>query len=303
MEILNEWLNDLPQQFQSKKNIEILISAFAKQMYEIQKVYRQLDLQTDLDSAVGINLDMVGDIAVLTRKEAHNVLRTAQDIKINDDIYRKVLLWKLIKNTCDCTYTDIMKSMSLLWNTDNVSYVEDPLRPATIYIKMPTINTDEMDPIVGRILSIKPAGVALIYALGYLIEVNISGIEKVILLSVLLHITLCNTYNQSISKIMFGIVKVLCEEDSIVVLKFVIQQFIVEILGNNYITMLTSILFKKYVSNVYNISLNYEMAEDYEKFMVSAVFKKNVWYLDGSYTLNGDRYLDGKITEEVLEDV
>ena len=47
MDILNAWLDDLPQQFQGKELIEGLISAFAKQLEEIQgysknSTYRQI---------------------------------------------------------------------------------------------------------------------------------------------------------------------------------------------------------------------------------------------------------------------
>ena len=70
MGILDKWLDDLPQQFQGKKHIEDLISVFAKQMEDLHRVFKQLDAETDLESAVGANLDMVGDIVTLTRKEA-----------------------------------------------------------------------------------------------------------------------------------------------------------------------------------------------------------------------------------------
>ena len=69
MDILDKWLDDLPQQFQGKKYIEALISVFAKQLEDLYKVFEQLDTETDLDSAVGMNLDMVGDIVTLTRKK------------------------------------------------------------------------------------------------------------------------------------------------------------------------------------------------------------------------------------------
>ena len=62
VDILDKWLDDLPQQFQGKKYIEALISVFAKQLEDLYKVFEQLDTETDLDSAVGMNLDMVGDI-------------------------------------------------------------------------------------------------------------------------------------------------------------------------------------------------------------------------------------------------
>jgi len=55
VDILDKWLDDLPQQFQGKKYIEALISVFAKQLEDLYKVFKQLDAETDLDSAVGMN--------------------------------------------------------------------------------------------------------------------------------------------------------------------------------------------------------------------------------------------------------
>lgn len=70
MKIVDNWLNDLPQQFLEKKNIEALIRAFSKQLQELQQVFDDLENLTDLDTATGQNLDMVGTIIPLSRKEA-----------------------------------------------------------------------------------------------------------------------------------------------------------------------------------------------------------------------------------------
>ena len=65
--ILDSWLEDIPQQFRSKKNIGVLIRAFARQMDELQVVFDDLRTKRDIDTAEGKNLDRVGDIVVLTR--------------------------------------------------------------------------------------------------------------------------------------------------------------------------------------------------------------------------------------------
>ena len=62
MQITDVWLGDLPQQFQGKKKIEILIRAFARQMEEIEAVLADINSMTDISTADGINLDYVGDI-------------------------------------------------------------------------------------------------------------------------------------------------------------------------------------------------------------------------------------------------
>jgi hypothetical protein len=136
---------------------------------------------TDLDSASGKNLDMVGDIVTLTRKDAHIIIRTAESAVITDEIYRQVLRYKTISNSCDCTYYDIMDSINLLWDTDNIKYVEPRDRPATVLLTMPVTSLDSIDPSVGRVLAIKPAGVAMIYTIGYWTIIPLAQYERFVL--------------------------------------------------------------------------------------------------------------------------
>ena len=70
MKVLDNWLNDIPYQFQNKKNIEVLIKAFSRQLSELEDVFISLNLNTDILSAKGKNLDMIGDIINLSRIEA-----------------------------------------------------------------------------------------------------------------------------------------------------------------------------------------------------------------------------------------
>ena len=168
MDILNAWLEDLPQQFQGKEFIDGLISAFAKQLEEIQSVFDELDLQTDLDSAIGKNLDNVGTIVNLTRKDAGLLLKKINPNEIDDNMYRAALKYKVLKNTCECTYYDIVNSIRYLWGVDYLVYTEPENRPATILIKMPLFDAENSDPAAARILVFKPAGVAFFYHIGYL---------------------------------------------------------------------------------------------------------------------------------------
>lgn len=167
MQIVDSWLQDMPQQFQGLPRIEALITAFARQLQEIQNVVDDLEKLTDIDTATGQNLDMVGNIVSLTRKEATSIIRQASDDVLTDDMYRKALRYKLLKNSSECTYEDIMKAVSLLWDTSSISYKEPEDRPATVLLSLPAVSLDAIDPAVGRVLAIKAAGVWISYTVSY----------------------------------------------------------------------------------------------------------------------------------------
>lgn len=169
MKILEAWLKDMPQQFSGKKNIGVLVGAFARQMQELVQVFDDLDTKLDIDKACGQNLDYVGTIVSLSRKEAGILAGIGvEEPVISDERYRQFLKYKLLRNTNDCTYYDIMQSIEILWKADNIRYFEDPQRPATILIRLQTMSIDaEIDPLVGKVTAIKPAGVALIYTINY----------------------------------------------------------------------------------------------------------------------------------------
>ena len=177
--VADKWLRELPQQFQDKRKIEVLIRAFGRQIDEVLEVFDQLKTETTFDRAVGQNLDYIGDIMATTRKDAQKILMAANNTEITDEVYRKVLTYKALQNSCDCTYYDIMESINLLWDTDNIKYVEDPERPASIYIELPEANLDGMDPAIGRVLAIRPGGVSMVYSVAYADVVNIGASEKV----------------------------------------------------------------------------------------------------------------------------
>jgi len=162
VDILNAWLDDLPQQFQGKELIEGLISAFAKQLEEIQGVFKELDLQTDLESAVGKNLDMVGDIVTLTRKEA-GVLAgiDVEDPVISDERYRQFLKYQMLVNTNECTYNDLMDGLALLWDVSPIYYKEDPALPAVIILTMPFLTPGGKVVTLGEVPMVKSAGVRI----------------------------------------------------------------------------------------------------------------------------------------------
>ncbi len=131
---------DLVEQFRGKANIEALVEVIGAQFQQVYDFYDQLRYNRDVYTAVGKNLDGVGDIAVLTRMEAAQLAGDPIPFEvIDDERYRQYLIYKILKNTCDCTYPDIIKAFRMFWDRP-LYYTEDPAYPATMIF-----DTGEMD--------------------------------------------------------------------------------------------------------------------------------------------------------------
>ena len=182
MQIADIWLRDLPQQFQSKHNIEVLIKAFSKQMQELDKVFQDLNTMTDIDDAVGQNLDYVGTIIPLTRKEAGELAGIGvTDPVISDDRYRQFLHYQNLVNTNECTYYDLMEGLALLWDVSPIYYIEDPDMPATIILTMPFLKPGGEVVRLGEVPMVKPAGVRIEfeYLIRYAVETLVRWVYSV----------------------------------------------------------------------------------------------------------------------------
>lgn len=125
--------DDLLEQFKGRPKIDDLLQVIGHQFNDVFRFYEQIRTETDIDNAVGQQLDGIGDIVVLSRSDAGKLL-TGQDATSNpdDETYRRFLIYKILKNTCDCTYPDIMKAIGMFWKGPPLRYSEDPNKPATI---------------------------------------------------------------------------------------------------------------------------------------------------------------------------
>lgn len=131
---------ELVEQFRDKPNIEALMEVIGIELQAVHDFYQQLRDERSVDTAVGKQLDGVGDIAVLTRKEAGQLSGNPIPIEvIPDELYRQYLIYKILKNTCDCTYPNIIKAFRMFWDRP-LYYTEDPEQPATMIF-----DTGEMD--------------------------------------------------------------------------------------------------------------------------------------------------------------
>ena len=108
---------DTIEQFRGKPNIQVLHDALARQLQDLFDFFLQLKTGRSLSDAVGAQLDGVGDIVVLSRREAGDLASYAgRGGETDDETYRKFLVYKVLKNTCDCTYPDIIKAFRMFWD-------------------------------------------------------------------------------------------------------------------------------------------------------------------------------------------
>lgn len=152
---------DLVEQFRGKANIEALMEVVGIQLQEVFDFYEQLRTERSVDTAVGKQLDGVGDIAVMTRKEAGQLAGNPIPFEvIDDDTYRQYLIYKILKNTCDCTYPDIIKAFRMFWDRP-LYYTEDPEQPATMIFDTGELPGDVDTTPLFRTPLIRAAGVTL----------------------------------------------------------------------------------------------------------------------------------------------
>lgn len=131
---------DLVEQFRDQPNIEALAAVIARQLQDVFVFYEQLRLERDVNSAVGKQLDGIGDIVDLSRSDAGLLAGNPipHDV-IDDEKYRRLLIYKILKNTTHTTYPDIIKAFKMFWDRP-LYYTEDPSQPATMIF-----DTGEMD--------------------------------------------------------------------------------------------------------------------------------------------------------------
>lgn len=123
---------DLVEQFRDQPNIEALVDVIARQLQDVYSFYEQLRTERDIRTSVGKQLDGIGDIVDLSRKEAGLLAGDPIPIEvIEDDQYRKFLIYKILKNTTHTTYPDIIKAFKMFWDRP-LYYTEDPEQPATM---------------------------------------------------------------------------------------------------------------------------------------------------------------------------
>ena len=154
--------DDLVEQFKGKPVIDALMEAVGDELNEVRQFYEDLRDKRNIQTAVGKQLDGIGDNAVLTRLEAGALACAKESVYVlDDDAYRTYLIYKIWKNTNNCTYYDIIRAFKMFWDKP-LHYREDPAIPATMIFETDAL-TPEAD--VSKLLNapfIKAAGVAIL---------------------------------------------------------------------------------------------------------------------------------------------
>ena len=169
--------DDLAEQFKDMPTIEALNRAIGRQLNEVRQYFEDLRDKRGIDTAVGKQLDGVGDIVVLSRLEAGELACINESaFVLDDEDYRAYLKFKVLKNTNACTYYDLIKGLAMLWNMSPIYYHEDPAFPATIILTMPAMRPGGGLIEVGKVPTIRPAGVQVQFQ--YLIRVVVETIAR-----------------------------------------------------------------------------------------------------------------------------
>ncbi len=184
MNEINSIISDLLEQFKGKTNIEALCEVFDKQIKELTDTFDRIQYETSLDTAVGKQLDRIGEIVGLTRAEAALLCGDKISFVMDDETYRKYLKYEAYRGSNSCTYYDLINALKMVWgDTGEIRYSEDAEFPATIILDLSTGNDETLH--LGDIPPIKPAGVSIEYKTGlarkiritHNINYYISGIE------------------------------------------------------------------------------------------------------------------------------
>lgn len=169
---VGDLLNLIPSQFQKAEKIVSILIAMARQFDELAMVYKIVNVVTDIDTAVGSNLDRVGEIVSLSRTEAFEILNRASNVALDDGTYRKTLKFGIIQNNTNGCYADVIKGLRLLWEGVDTSYSESYEDPATFRIVLNRLNIDNEDPSNNVPLIIKSAGVQTTLSATFLTETD-----------------------------------------------------------------------------------------------------------------------------------
>lgn len=160
--IVESFLEKLPEQFKRKKNIEVLIRAFAEELETVGKTLHELETLRSIKTAVGKQLDRAGEIVVLTRAESSGYAGIIDFNVIDDERYRLFLMYKALRNANTCTFPELVEVCRLLYNMKLLYYREFNDHPAHFQLMVGADFEDWMlKMLYNTSLTVKPGGVSV----------------------------------------------------------------------------------------------------------------------------------------------
>lgn len=116
--------HDMPAQFKDRKNIGVMLGALGKQLDDLREFFESLLIRFDLNALSGNQLDLIGDIVVLSRKEAGLLMGDISGVDIlSDEEYRIMLMYKMLLNTSTCTYQDLINGIQYFLDPGEISEI------------------------------------------------------------------------------------------------------------------------------------------------------------------------------------
>lgn len=153
--------DDLVEQFKEKPVIDALNSAIGEQLNDVRRFFEDLRDLRGIQTSTGQQLDGVGDIVVLSRLEAGALACINESVYVLDDeSYRRYLIYKVWRNTNNCTYHDVIKALRMFWPKP-LYYREDPDEPATMVFETDMLSPEDDVPKLLNAPLIKAAGVGI----------------------------------------------------------------------------------------------------------------------------------------------
>ncbi|MDR1687263.1 MAG: DUF2612 domain-containing protein [Clostridiales bacterium] len=159
VEVLEKLRSDLLEQFKGKPNIEVFQKALARQLAELYAFFGEINTLQWLESATGVQLDGIGDIVVMSRREAFELANLAGIYVPMDDFnYKLYLALKIHLNNSNCTHSDIYRTLKMFWDKP-LYYSEDVEMPAVMIFTTDTLTTQDDIRVLRIVPKIKAAGV------------------------------------------------------------------------------------------------------------------------------------------------
>lgn len=117
IDYLEEARSRVTEQFKEKDIFDRHLQLILSGKVELQEVFRQLMQERSLDTAIGAQLDQIGEIVGQSRTLVNVQTMPAQTVVLDDDAYRIFIKSKIAKNITRATPEDIMANANLIFNT------------------------------------------------------------------------------------------------------------------------------------------------------------------------------------------